>query len=119
MDSEWQEYIFLLNQLFVAVLAVNGIKIVCNTRSAGLDVSRAFRNIPNNVMIASGFLGCHSSVSEQDFTYLTKILTLLPDKLIIYGKQDAKVEKQLDTMGINYRVYKDFHRLCQEVRYGR
>lgn len=119
MDTEWQEFIFLLNQLFIAVLAVNGIKIVPNTRSACLDERRIFKNIPQNIMVASGFLGCDSTKSEQDYSYLTKILTLLPDKLIIYGKQDKIVEKQLDTMGISFRVYKDFHRLCQEVRHGR
>ena len=115
MDSEWQEYIFLLNQLFLAVLAVNGIKIAINTRSAGLDVSTIFRNIPQNATIASGFLGCDTNRDERDYSYLTKILTLLPEKLIIYGKHDKHIEAQLDTMGINYRVYKDFHRLCKEV----
>ena len=115
MDIEWQEYIFLLNQLFLAVLAVNGIKIAVNTRSAGLDASRAFRNIPQNATVASGFLGCDASKEERDFSYLIKILTLLPEKLIIYGKHDKYVESQLDTMGIDFRVYKDFHRLCKEV----
>ena len=115
MDIEWQEYIFLLNQLFLAVLAVNGIKIVVNTRSAGLDESNAFRNIPQNATAASGFLGCDASKEERDFSYIIKILTLLPEKLIIYGKHDKYVESHLDTMGIDFRVYKDFHRLCKEV----
>ena len=118
MDKEWQEYIFLLNQLFLAVLAVNKIKIVFNTRSAGLDSSMSFRNIPLGVMAASGFLGCSLNDSELDVSYLIKILTLLPDKLLIYGKHDKKVEHQLDIMGINYRVYVDFHRLCKEVHNG-
>ena len=115
MDSEWQEYTFLLNQLFLAVLAVNGIQIAVNTRSAGLDINTIFINIPQNATVASGFLGCDLCKNEHDFSYLTKILTLLPEKLIIYGKHDKHIEAQLDTMGINYRVYKDFHRLCKEV----
>ena len=82
MDTEWQKYIFLLNQLFLAILAVNGVKIAINTRSAGLDVSSAFDNIPQNATAVSGFLGCDQCKDERDYSYLIKILTLLPEKLI-------------------------------------
>lgn len=119
MDEEWQRTIALLNQLFLAVLAVNGIKIVINTRTGGLSGDSVFNNIPQGVMAASGFLGCEGLKNLNDFTYLEKILMLLPDKLLIYGKHDFKAEEQLDVMGINYRVYKDFHRLCKEVHHGR
>ncbi len=118
MDEEWQRAMILLNQLFLAVLAVNGISIVLNTRIAGLDATCVWQNIPQGVMVASGFLGCDPLHSEEDFSYLEKILMLLPEKLIIYGKHDEKAEKQLDTMGIDYRVYTDFHRLCKEVHHG-
>lgn len=115
MDVEWQEAIVLLNQLFLAVLAVNDVHIVANTRTGGLSAKRIFKNIPQNVMAASGFLGCDCLNIESDFSYLEKILTLLPEKLIIYGKHDLTAEQQLDDMGIDYRVYTDFHRLCKEV----
>lgn len=118
MDEEWQKATALLNQLFLAVLAVNDIKIVLNTRSASLDANSLWRNVPQGVMAASGFLGCDPLYSEDDFSFLKKILLLLPKKLIIYGKHDLIAEKQLDSMGIDYRVYKDFHRLCKEVRHG-
>ena len=119
MDDEWQRAIALMNQLFLAVLAVNGIKIIINTRTGGLASKNIFKNIPQDVMAASGFLGCDGLKQENDFSYLEKILMLLPNKLIIYGKHDLTVEKQLDVMGIDYRVYTDFHRLCKEVHYGR
>lgn len=119
MDDEWQTAIFLLNQLFLAVLAVNDIKIVINTRSAGLDLGHAFRNYPQQVMAASGFLGCDGIKEERDYLYLEKILSIMPSKLILYGKRDKRAEEQLLTMGIDYRVYTDFHRLCKEVHHGR
>ncbi len=118
MDEEWQMAIFLLNQLFLVVLAVNGIKIVLNTRTAGLDISNIFNNIPQQVMAASGFLGCDVIKEELDYRYLEKILSIMPSKLILYGKHDKRAEKQLMTMGINFRVYSDFHRLCKEVHHG-
>ena len=118
MDQEWQEAIALLNQLYLAVLAVNGIKIVMNTRSAGVDGSTLFSGVPSGVMAASGFLGCSRLENEMDYSYLTKVLSLLPDKLILYGKHDKIVENQLDVIGIDYRVYMDFHRMCQEVSNG-
>ena len=118
MDEEWQKAILLLNQLFMAVLAINGIKIIVNTRTAGLDCYKVLEGIPSNIMAASGFLGCDKLKKKEDFSYLSKILTIMPDKLIIYGKHDLKVEEQLDEMGIDYRVYKDFHRLCKEVHHG-
>ncbi len=118
MDEEWQMAIFLLNQLFLAVLAVNGIKIVLNTRTAGLDISNIFNNFPQQVMAASGFLGCDVIKEELDYRYLEKILSIMPSKLILYGKHDKRAEEQLMTMGINFRVYSDFHRLCKEVHHG-
>lgn len=113
MDEEWQRAIALLNQLFLAVLAVNGIKVVINTRTGGLAAESIFSTVPQGIMVASGFLGCEKIKEISDFEYLKKILLLLPDKLLIYGKHDLIAEQQLDTMGINYRVYKDFHRLCR------
>lgn len=118
MDQEWQKAILLLNQLFLVTLAVNGVKIVINTRTAGQEPDCIFKNIPSGIMAASGFLGCERIGAEDDFSYVKKILALLPDKLMIYGKHDLTAEHQLDVMGIDYRVYKDFHRLCKEVHHG-
>ncbi len=119
MDEEWQKAIFLLNQLFLAILAANDIKIVINTRSAGLESSNVFCNFPQQVMAASGFLGCDVIKKERDYLYLKKILSIMPGKLILYGKHDRIAEEQLETMGIDFRVYDDFHRLCKGVQHGR
>ena len=114
MDREWQEVIILLNQLYGAILVVNGIKIVFNTRIGSLDNIKLLKNIPKNVMCISGFLGC-KPIKKYDYSYLIKILNLLPSKLLIYGKEDQNANKMLDNMGINYRYYIDFHKLSKGV----
>ena len=109
MDIEMQDTIMLANQLFAAVLAANDIKIVWNTRSGSNRPDHCFRNVPRNVMCASGFLGCRTNEALATM-YVNKLLGLLPDKLVIYGKNDALVNKQLDALGVSYRYYDDFHR---------
>ena len=110
MDYEMQEMLMLVNQLFAAVLAVNNIKIVFNTRSGIKDTTRHFKNVPRHIMCASGFLGCKNAKDYISATpYINKILGLMPKKLMIYGKHDIVVDKQLDLLGIDYRYYPDFH----------
>lgn len=112
MDVEMQRAIMLANQLFMAILAVNGIKVVLNTRCGILKTTECFRNMPRRIMCASGFLGCKNSKSLAEAAlYVNKVLSLRPDKLMIYGKHDKMVNEQLDALGINYRYYEDFHRL--------
>lgn len=114
MDKEWQELIILLNQLYGAILAVNEIKIVFNTRVGNLDNINLLKNVPKNIMCISGFLGCKIS-NKYDYSYLTKILELFPKKLLIYGKKDKNVNVMLNNMGINYKYYIDFHKLSKEM----
>ncbi len=118
MDYEWQKIIALLNCLFAAVLAVNGVKLVFNTRYAKLLQNEKSEVVPQGVMCISGFLGCDTILAD-DYNYIGKILFMLPSKLLIYGKHDAVAEAQLDRMGISYRQVKDFHRLYKEEFYGR
>jgi hypothetical protein len=114
MDVELQKVIMLANQLFIAVLAVNGVKIVLNTRSGDKDTLSCFRYIPRGVVCASGFLGCEKSNDYWEAaTYTDKVLGLMPDKLIIYGKQDRLIDEQLSVVGISYRYYEDFHTLSK------
>ena len=54
--------------------------------------------------------GCETIRDELDYLYLEKLLYIIPSKLILYGKHDKRAEEQLDTLGINYRVYTDFHK---------
>lgn len=115
MDAEMQELVLLANQLYAAVLTVNGIKLVANTRCGSKLTQKYLRHIPRNVIWASSFLGCHkTSDLSETAEYINKILSLMPSKLIIYGKQDPAVNDQLDALGINYRYYEDFHRRCKK-----
>ncbi len=110
MDYEMQEMLMLANLMFAAVLAVNHIKIVFNTRSGIQATTRHFKNVPRHVMCASGFLGCEKAEDAISATpYINKILGLMPEKLIIYGKHDVSVDNQLDLLGVDYRYYSDFH----------
>ena len=110
MDIELQNAIMIINQLAMAVLAVNGIKVVVNTRTGKKETEYNFKNIPVNIMCSSGFLGCDKAKNLQDTAeYVDKILTLRANKLVLYGKKDKKILEQLDTMGINYKGYDDFH----------
>ena len=120
MDPELQQLIVTINLLFTMILAVNGIKIILNTRSGSLTSSQIFGSIPKGIMVSSGFLGC-KRIEEGNLSYITKMLFLFPSKVIIYGKHDQHAEKQLDRLGFEYRVYPDVHKITKnkENEYGR
>ena len=110
MDYELQALLMLANQLFAAVLAANGVKLVLNTRNGSINTVEHFRNIPRHIMCASGFLGCTNADDATAVApYINKILGLMPSKLLIYGKHDNTVDAQLTRLGIDYRYYVDFH----------
>ena len=114
MDKEMQEMIMLINQLFAAALAANGVKIVFNTRNGSKFTTKYFENIPKQVMCASSFLGCNNAKDIFSATpYINKILDLMPKKLIIYGKHDFVIDSQLDVLGIDYKYFTDFHTRCK------
>lgn len=120
MEVELQRLIVTINQLFAMILAINGIKIILNTRSGSLDCTSAFSNVPKGISVSSGFLGCER-LQEDNLSYISKMLFLFPSKVLIYGKHDPKAEEQLDRFGFDYRVYADVHRRTKskEVCYGR
>ncbi len=120
MDTELQLLLLMVNQLFTMILAVNNVKIIHNTRSGGLSNSTVFRNVPKGITVASGFLGC-DRVSEENMSYISKILYLQAGKILIYGKHDINAEKQLDLLGFDYRLYPDVHQLTKmkEAQNGR
>ena len=109
MDLPWQGFIMLLNQLFGAALAVNGIKIIANTRCGSLTSVHYLRAIPKGVLCASGSLGCGVLTHEADFDYLSKLLLLLPSVSLVYGKKDPIAFGQFSTMGIPVKRYPDIH----------
>lgn len=114
MDKEWQELIILLNQLYSAILVVNRIKLLLNTRVGSNDNLILFSNYPKNIICVSGFLGC-PKISSYDYSYIAKILYFLPKKLLIYGKEDKNANNMLNKMGINYKYYTDMHRMSKGV----
>ena len=109
MDVPWQGFIMLLNQLFGAVLAVNGIKIIANTRCGSEASVRYLEAIPKGILCASGSLGCKVLASETDFGFLSKLLSLRPRASLIYGKEDPIAFEQFATMGIPVKRYPDIH----------
>lgn len=115
MDLEWQRAVLHLNHLAMAVLACSGIKIVLNSRTGGPGTESIFDHIPKGITVASGFLGCNSAYQENDYSYISKMLKLIPNRILIYGSCNAKARKQLDMMGMSYKVFKDFRQLCKEA----
>ena len=113
MDIEWQNALMLLNQLHMVALAANDIKIVFNLRNGNGESLKNFSSVPKNIMCASGFLGCERQKSKTNFHYLTKVMSVKPSKLILYGKKDIIIENQLDLMGIDYKRYDDFHTISK------
>ena len=115
MDDEWQRAIMFLTQLAMAVMACNGIKVVLNTRTGGTCTREMLGIMPRGVMVASGFLGGDSKYDKADFSYVAKMLRLMPAVILIYGSCSAKLQEKLDRVGLNCVVYTDFRRLCKEA----
>ena len=113
MDEERQDAHLLLNRLHMAILANNGVKLIANTRTGGRKTLRSLSSLPKNIMCASGFLGCDYE-PEYDLDYIAKILAFHPSKLIVYGKCNDLQREKMDRMGINYRVYADYHARCKK-----
>lgn len=112
MDEEFQNFIMLMNQLHMAILAINEIKIILNTRCGSVESMNNLKHFPKNIMSASGFLGCEKSKNYADTNgYIEKIFTISPSKLVVYGKEDEILMDQLNILGCNFKRYDDFHRM--------
>lgn len=115
MDKEWQDFIMLLNQLFMGVLAVNGVKVVANLRTGSFDSQKNFSGVPQNVMWAAGFLGCTKD-NPYDMRFISSVVEQKPSMLFIYGKKDDAAVEKLNWMGVKYRICPDYHRMRKGVR---
>ena len=115
MDEEWQNAIMLLHQLFMAVLAVNGVKIVANLRTGNARSAENLDALPKGVMWSAGFLGC-SKENLQDFRFISSALRVIPSKFVVYGPEDEAALEKLNMMGIDYRVYGDYHKLSKKYK---
>lgn len=113
MDLEWQNLIMLVNQLYMAVLAVNGIKVVPNLRIGSYETNANFSSIPKNILWATSFLGCKKD-SKYDLKFITSVMNIMPSSLLLYGKKDPIAENKLNTVGISYKYFYDYHRLCKK-----
>lgn len=117
MDIEMQNLLMLCNQLFIAILAINGIKIVMNTRNGKKDTLQNFNSIPFNIIWASSLLGCVKASNRiESIAFIDKILYLLPSKLILYGKHDYMFLEEFNNLGFKYRTYEDFHTFSKKRR---
>lgn len=115
MGAEWQKFIMLLQQLFLAVLYVNGIPVVANLRIGNAESASNLDGIPKGVMWAAGFLGC-AKEKERNMDFIATVLRVLPSKLIVYGSEDCFAFQKLDRMGVGFRVYPDYHKQCGALR---
>ena len=114
MDEEWQNAM-LLHQLFMAVLAVNGVKVVANLRTGDARSAENLNDVPKGVMWATGFLGC-AEENPLDFCFISSVLRVMPSKFVVYGPEDGIALEKLNMMGIDYRVYDDYHKLSKKYK---
>ena len=113
MEPQWQDMTMLLNRLSIAFLAYNRVPIIANSRCGGQGSLDNFETHPNDVVWASSTLGCMNLASPEDLSYLSKMLTLRPSAVMLYGKTDRLMVEQLNRMGILWCTYPDFHSLCK------
>ncbi len=111
MDPEWQRAVMLVNQLYTAALAVNGVKVVQNLRCGSPETISCLGSVPSGVMCATSTLGCADTESELDLTFVEKMFAVRPGKLLFYGKRDPIMEHQTDVAGVPYKTYPDVHAL--------
>ena len=115
MDRPWQAFIMLLNQLFGAVLAAHGIKIIANTRCGSPESKKYLESIPKRVLWAVGSLGCEPIRHPEDYSFTSKIICLQPQALLTYGKRDRVAGEQLAKLGIRTRRYPDVHARLSQI----
>lgn len=115
MDMEWQRMLILVNSLFLAVLAINGIKIVPNLRCGLAETWDCLSWIPERVLVATSTLGCQKTDSESNLEFISKILMVRPAAVLMYGKRDAVMEEQLVRMGVAFIWQDDVHTLYKKL----
>lgn len=108
MDLEWQRETLLLNQLFMCMLGVNGIKVVQNLRIGSPGTLEVLLDAPEGVLAASGTLGC-APTKPDDISYTVKLTALGVGGVLLYGKMDPVMESQISALGIPHRWYMDTH----------
>lgn len=112
MEAELQDLLMLVQQLFMAILAVNDIHIVPNLRTGSLGSEKNLQSIPQGVIWIAGFLGCPND-SKYDMRFIDTVLYVRPSFLLLYGKQDSNAEEKLDLLGFPFQRHPDYHALSK------
>ena len=117
MDKEWQDMVMLLHQLFIATLVVNKVKVVANLRIGSLESADNLDTIPKEVMWATGFLGFEKE-HFYDFRFISSVLRVMPSRLVVYGPADLEALRKLEKLGIDCRIYDDYHKWSKRFKRG-
>ena len=116
MENDWQNLIMLANQLYLAILAANGIKVLGNLRTGSQGSLPNLKSTPCNVMWAAGFLGCEKD-DMSDMRFISSVMFVRPSKMLLYGKEDENATEKLNTMGVDFRYYHDYHKSSKSKKY--
>lgn len=114
MDVEWQKEIILANQLFIALLGAQGVKIVQNLRIGSEKSLQCLSNTPQGIPCATGTLGCARTKSPADTRFTEKLLSVRPSIVYLYGKEDDVMRSQLELTGTPCKWFHDAHQRMKE-----
>ncbi len=110
-DETNQDFYIYLNKLSDAFVALHGVKILPNFRTAGSMASLNILQLyPPNGIFAVGTLGCRGNESLNSTLLRYKLLSTRPKHLVIYGKLKDAFRKILEEFDINYSVFEDYNR---------
>lgn len=110
-DDINQDFYIYLNKLLDAFVALHGVKILPNFRTAGSMASlNILRLYPPNGIFAVGTLGCGGSENINSTLLRYKLLLTRPKHLVIYGKLKDAFRKILEEFAVNYSVFEDYNR---------
>lgn len=105
---EQQFFNILLNQLYTAYLAVNGIKIIPNWSIGDLRTLKVFNSYPRGIQFVVGTLGAVRNNKTLALHYAkAKVIVSSPSRLLIYGKLSSGYAQELNELGIPYIQYDD------------
>ena len=100
-----------------AYRAVNGIKILPNFRTGGIDTIKSLSSYPVGANYLVGSLGCSKRLQKQsDILLRAKLLYTRPGKLFIYGSLQRIYKDTLDDVGQEYKQHNDFRNATWTVR---
>ena len=114
MPIEVQRFNLLLNDLFLAVLGVNGIKFAAPTRYGSLQTVSHFRRYGEASIWSVGCVGTRNNGKEsrryEEYTRRAFILsTGCPKRILAYGKMHREERSDWESLGASVREYVDYN----------